>query len=95
MAIGKKTGGRKQGTPNGERKDLLAKINALFPDYHPVIALAEIANDKKLEINIRLQANKECAKYVAQQLKAIEHSGNIEGKILSIFKLPDGTEIQV
>ena len=85
MALGKKTGGRTKGTPNGERKDLLTQMNALFPDYHPVIAMAKIANDETKDENIRFQAHKECAKYIAPQLRAIEHSGNASEPIRVIY----------
>lgn len=67
-----KTGGRLLGTPNKKSQALIELIGSRFPSYHPVVALAEIANDPTNDISIRLQANKEVAKYVAPQLKAIE-----------------------
>lgn len=70
MAKGIKTGGREKGTPNRERKDLLEMLSEKYPDYHPVIALADIANNKQADENLRFQANKEVAKYVCPQLKA-------------------------
>lgn len=73
-----KTGGRKKGTPNGDRKELFDLMAEKFPNYHPVIAMAEIANDKKNDLLIRLTAHKEVSKYVAPQLKAVEHSGHID-----------------
>jgi hypothetical protein len=72
MAKGKKTGGRQPGSLNMERRSLIERINEKYPDYDPVFALIEIARDKKLAVNIRLQANKEVAKYVHPQLKTIE-----------------------
>ena len=79
MAIGKKTGGRTKGTPNAERKELNELMKERFPNWHPVIGMAEIANDETLEVDIRLSAMKEVSKYIAPQLKAIEVSN------------PDGT----
>lgn len=75
MAKGKKTGGREQGTPNRDRKHLIERLNDMFPGYDPVLAMAAIANDKKLDINLRFQANKEVAKYVSPQLKSIDLAG--------------------
>ena len=72
MAHGFKSGGRVVGTPNGERKALSEMLKDRFPKYHPVIALAEIGNNKKNNIAIRLQAHKEVAKYICPQLKSIE-----------------------
>ena len=76
MAIGKKTGGRKAGTPNAERKELYALMAEKYPNYHPVMAMADIANNPKNEIDLRFQANKEVAKYVCPQLKAVEITGS-------------------
>lgn len=72
MARGKKTGGRTAGTPNSEKKELKALLAEKHPDYHPVIAMADIANDTTVSIDTRLQAHKEVAKYIEPQLKSSE-----------------------
>lgn len=64
MAKGIKTGGRKKGTPNVESKELLEMLNEKYPGYHPVMAMAEIANNKKNDLSLVFQANKEVAKYI-------------------------------
>ncbi len=90
MPKGAKYGGRQKGTPNGERKELVQLLADKFPDWHPVVAMAEMANDVSLAKDLRLTAMKEVSKYVAPQLKAIEHSGNIdttETITVEIFKL--------
>jgi hypothetical protein len=87
MAIGKKTGGRTKGTPNAERKELNQLMAEKFPDYHPVIAMAEIANDELNDVDIRLTAHKEVSKYVAPQLKAIEISGSLATQVIRIAKI--------
>lgn len=69
---GNKTGGRVAGVPNKDRKWLMDELARKFPNYHPVVALAGIANDNTNDIAIRLNAHKEVAKYVSPQLKAIE-----------------------
>ena len=68
---GLKTGGRTKGTPNRKTQGIVELITEKFPNYHPLISLAEIANDFSNDVAIRLQANKEIAKYICPQLKAI------------------------
>ena len=84
MAKGIKTGGREQGTPNRDRKELLELLGEKYPNYHPVIALAEIAHNSKNEV-LRFQAHKEVAKYVSPQLKAIEVIGEGVNNEIPIF----------
>lgn len=69
---GKKTGGRLPGTPNKKSQEIRELLGNRYPAYHPVLALAEIANDPGNDVTIRLQANKEVAKYICPQLKSIE-----------------------
>lgn len=69
---GLKTGGREKGTPNRNTKGIAELLAEKYPDYHPVIALAEIANDLANEITVRLYANKEVAKYICPQLKSMD-----------------------
>lgn len=69
---GKKTGGRLPGTPNKKSLEIRELVEERYPGYHPVLALAEIATDPTNEVTIRLQANKEVAKYLCPQLKSIE-----------------------
>jgi hypothetical protein len=71
MAKGQKTGGRKVGTPNRDRRDLCDILHEKYPNYHPVIALAQIAHKSKNEL-LRFQAHKEVAKYICPQLKSVE-----------------------
>lgn len=85
MAKGIKTGGRQTGTPNRERKSLIEMISEKYPDYHPVMAMAEIANNKKADERLRFNANKEVAKYICPQLKSMELSSNNEGQWVTGF----------
>jgi len=81
MAKGFKSGGRVVGTPNGERKALSEILKGRYPDYHPVLALAEIGNDMQNDIAVRLQAHKEVAKYICPQLKAVELTNDTDKEI--------------
>ena len=74
MSRGKKTGGRIKGTPNKDSADLKALLAANYPNWDPVIAMAEIAHTTRDE-SIRLAALKEVSQYIHPKRKAIEHSG--------------------
>lgn len=70
--------GRKKGTPNKkppESNVILARIQKRYPKWHPVEALAKMANDATLDNVIRLHATKEVAQYCVPKLKAVEISG--------------------
>ena len=67
-----KTGGREKGTPNRERELIRNLITERYPDYHPVIAMTEIALDENNPVELRLSAHKEVAKYIEPQLKSTE-----------------------
>ena len=75
MAYGKKTGGRQKGTPNKDPKALQDRIAERYPGWDPVEAMAEIAQDDKNDVMIRLAALKEIAQYIHPKRKAIEHTG--------------------
>jgi hypothetical protein len=81
---GKKTGGRLPGTPNKQTTDLIELIKFKYPGYHPVVALVDIANSSQ-DISIRLQANKEVAKYICPQIKSVELRDNTEEKELRVW----------
>lgn len=80
---GERRGGRAKGTPNKDKQSLLQLIQQKFPGYHPVIAMAEIANsdDETVDLNTRFQAHKEVAQYVEPKRKAVEHSGEGGGPV--------------
>ena len=69
---GRKTGGRTSGTLNKKSQAVGELIAQKYPTYHPILSLVEIAQDTSNEVSLRLQANKEVAKYVCPQLKSIE-----------------------
>jgi hypothetical protein len=70
--------GRKKGVTGKKNAEILAIIQDRFPDYHPLLAMAEIANDESVDQSMRFMAHKEVAQYVAPKLKAIEHSGGVD-----------------
>ena len=74
---------KKKGTPNKDKVELRELIAQKHPGYHPVLALADIANDKKVGLDNRMMAHREVAKYMEPQLKAIEHTTGDEDKGLT------------
>jgi hypothetical protein len=55
---GRKTGGRVKGAPNKAKAELLERIQRKWPNYHPVMAIAALANDNAQPIELRFQPNK-------------------------------------
>lgn len=53
-------------------KDLLAAIQQRYPNYHPLIAIAEIAHSSEASLDLQFQCHKTIAKYIEPELKAVE-----------------------
>jgi hypothetical protein len=77
MALGKKTGGRRKGTPNHNKQELVELLHKTYPGYNPVIQMASIAQDESIEMVHRVQCAKEIAGYIFPKRKSIE--SNITG----------------
>jgi predicted transcriptional regulator len=82
-----KAGGRQKGTPNKDKAALLELVRAEIDDddYHPVVAMAKVAisDDEKITPELKFQAMKEVAQYIAPKRKAIEHSiGDEDSRII-------------
>ena len=77
MALGKKTGGRKKGTPNANKQELVDLLDKTYPGYNPVIQMASIAQDESVEMAHRVQCAKEIAGDIFPKRKSIE--SNITG----------------
>lgn len=88
---GKKFGGRKKGTPNKDKRNLLDRLQEKFPGFCPLEKMCEMAVDETNDVNIRLTASKEVAQYVYPKLKSVEHMGEggaaIEVQIVDYSKL--------
>jgi hypothetical protein len=51
---------------------LLAAIQEQFPNYHPLIAIAQIAHSDMADLELQFQCHKTIAKYIEPELKAVE-----------------------
>lgn len=51
---------------------ILAAIQEKFPNYHPLIAIAEIAHNTDANLELQFNCHKTIAKYIEPELKAVE-----------------------
>jgi len=72
MAMGYKTGGRQRGTPNKNRAALIERLSGHFPDYDPLVALAELALDPSVDLSMRLDCHKTLANYLYPKMRSVE-----------------------
>lgn len=81
MAVGKKTGGRKKGTPNKKTSTIQEKLDAL--DCDPIIAMVKLAKEAHQGGDLPLAGSmyKELAQYVYPKRKAVELTGKDGGDI--------------
>jgi hypothetical protein len=57
---------------------LLEMLQDKTPNYHPLIAMLDMASDDKMEDQIVFNCHKEIARYIEPQLKAVEHRGSVK-----------------
>ena len=83
---------RPVGSKNQPKRALLALIQEKFPNYHPVLEMAKLANDPEADATLRFNASKEVAQYVEPKRKAVEFTG--EGGsplVVEIVRYADST----
>ena len=71
MAHGRKTGGRRRGTPNKLTQSVIDRLAELGCD--PIEGMAKIAADEAAPVELRARMFAELAQYVAPKRKAIDH----------------------
>lgn len=54
---------------------LLAEIRKRYPNYHPILAIVDIAHDENASLDLQFNCHKTVAKYVEPELKSIEVKG--------------------
>lgn len=77
--------GRKKGTPNRDNVAIRERIAKKYRGYDPILAMATIANDAKMPVEIRLSAHKEIAQYLEPKRKAVEISGEVQERVTLII----------
>ena len=84
MAKGFKTGGRTKGTANKDKQALRERLSSLYPDYDPILAMVEMANDEALEPSMRQDGHKTIANTAQPKMRSIEHVLEDEPQPISI-----------
>ena len=74
-----KTGGRKQGVPNKSTAAVAERLRELHCD--PVTGLATLAMDETVDVAVRARIYTELLKYLAPQLRSIEHAMADDGQL--------------
>ena len=74
IARGRKTGGRKAGTPNKRTLNVIERLDELGCD--PIEGMATIALDSQNPVELRARMFSDLAQYVAPKRRAIDHSGS-------------------
>ena len=78
MTIGRKTGGRKKGTPNKRTLAVTERLTELGCD--PIKGMALLAMDETNPVEVRYQCYKELAQYTAPKRRAVEQKFEVEEK---------------
>lgn len=81
MALGKKTGGRKKGTPNKRTEGLKEVLDSLGVDPIRNLAKASTMAEADGDWNLFYNVNKELAQYIYPKRKAVEVTGHEGGPI--------------
>lgn len=80
MALGKKTGGRKKGTPNKATAEL--RTGALRDGVSPLAFMLEVMRDEERDSNVRLDAAKAAAPYIHPKLATHEIKGDQQNPLV-------------
>ena len=76
MAIGRKTGGRKAGTPNRRTTEVSKLLESLH--CNPIEGMVSIATDPKASLELRGRMYGELAQYLYPKRKAVELAGDLD-----------------
>jgi 16S rRNA C967 or C1407 C5-methylase (RsmB/RsmF family) len=68
-------GGRTAGTPNKPKPTLLEMLAQRYPDFHPILAMLELANDPKTLVEVQARLLNDIASYTVPRIKPIEFTG--------------------
>lgn len=57
---------------------LLSEIRRRYPNYHPILAIVDIAHNSEASLDLQFNCHKTVAKYVEPELKSIEVKGDFK-----------------
>lgn len=76
--------------------ELLTAIQARFPNYHPLIAIAEIAHHEGADLELKFQCHKTIAKYIEPELKAVEvRTDNNDRSLVKVSLFEDVEDAEI
>ena len=70
---------RQYPTLSERRAEAWAIIGEVYPEYHPLLHLADVANDPRVDDSLQVKASSELAQYLLPKLKASEVT--VEGRV--------------
>lgn len=56
---------------------LLTEIRKRYPNYHPILAIVDIAHHASADLDLQFNCHKTVAKYIEPELKSIEVKGDL------------------
>jgi len=71
---------------------LLAMVQEKYPNYHPLIAIVDIAHDPEASLHHKMEAAKTVLKYTIPEVKSIDISGRISHNINTLDLLIHGID---
>lgn len=73
---------------------LLGLIRKTYPNYHPIVAIVDIAHNPEASLELQYNCHKTVAKYIEPELKSIEVKGDfVDRKTVSV-SLFDESEVE-
>lgn len=57
---------------------VLTMLQTFYPQYHPIIAIADIAHSQQADLRLKFECHKVIAKYVEPELKSLEVKGTMD-----------------
>ena len=76
---------------------ILSMIRQKFPEYHPLLAIAQIAHDTE-DLGLQFHCHKTIAKYVEPELKSLEVKSPVDDSRrvrVSLFEVVDAEYTQL
>lgn len=90
-SMGQLTNTNEDGNAAGDR--MLALIRTKFPQYHPILAIAEMAHDTSVDDDrIKLECHKTILKHVSPELKSMEVKAQITETRRVVVSMWDGDD---
>lgn len=74
---------------------LLEMIQRKYPDYHPIMALADMAHRPTISPEIELQCHKSIADYITPKVKSVEVKQRDDRRRVTISMFGEDTEEQI